>query len=257
MENRPDLQKANRGHVMTFKMPMDKIRNKFFKNNTIQGPARISELEKVFKYVIMHPTGTKEEAKKIAAKLPIRHARKKIVRTLLKYYFKYHHPRLYPRKNSKIVLEKCTSEMTSEQNPCGTLVIIHNNHPDADAARRNINKGVNKGYCETHADAQPTINECGYTCSGVLQMHDHNANFKSRLEAAAQNVLATGIITGNAVNEFKENAMLAGIHPWLFYNGRGMQKDINRKIQYSRQQWINLWAYQHNKKICTRFFIFI
>ena len=64
---------------------------------------------------------------------------------------------------------------------------------------------------------------------------------------------ATGIITGNAVNEFKENAMLAGIHPWLFYNGRGMQKDINRKIQYSRQQWINLWAYQHNRKFAHDF----
>ena len=143
--------------------------------------------------------------------------------------------------------------MTSEQNPCGTLVIIHNNHPDADAARRNINKGVNKGYCETHADAPPTIDEYGYTCSGVLQMHEHCATFKSRLKAAAKNVLATGIITGNAVNEFKEHAMLAGIHPWLFYNGRGMQKDINRKIQYSRQQWINLWAYQHNRKFAQDF----
>ena len=139
--------------------------------------------------------------------------------------------------------------MTFENNPCGTLVIIHNNHPDADAARRNINKGVNKGYCETHADAPPTITEYGYTCSGVLQMHEHSATFKSRLKAAAKNVLATGIITGNAVNEFKENEMLAGIHPWLFYNGRGMQKDINRKIQYSHQQWINLWAYQNNKNL--------
>ena len=35
LENRPDLQKANRGHVMTFKMPMEKIRNKFLEENSI------------------------------------------------------------------------------------------------------------------------------------------------------------------------------------------------------------------------------
>ena len=64
MENRPDLQKSARGHVMTFKMPMEKIRNKFIVNNSIEGPASISELDTIFKYVIMHPTGTKEEAEK-------------------------------------------------------------------------------------------------------------------------------------------------------------------------------------------------
>ena len=42
----------------------------------------ISELETVFKYVIMHPTGTKEEAEKIAATLPIRHARKNMISSL-------------------------------------------------------------------------------------------------------------------------------------------------------------------------------
>ena len=130
--------------------------------------------------------------------------------------------------------------MGSGKNECGTLVMIHRNHPDAEAARRDINKGANRGYCETHANAPLTINENGYTCSGILPMHEHSATFNARLQAAAKNVLATGIITGNSVNEFKENAMLAGIHPWLFYNGRGMQKDRNRKKQYSRQQWVNL-----------------
>ena len=109
--------------------------------------------------------------------------------------------------------------MTSEKNACGMLVTIHKNHPDADAARRDINNNVNKGYCETHAHAPSTINEDGFTCSGVLPMHEHSATFKSRLKAAAKNLLATGVITGSPVNEFKENAMLAGIHPWLFYNG--------------------------------------
>ena len=253
LENRPDLQKANRGHVMTFKMPMEKIRNKFIKDNSIPGPSTLSELETIFKYVIMHPTGSKEEAEKIAKNLPIRYARKNVVKTLLQYFFKHHHPRLYPRNNSEAKIAICTAELKFNKNPCGSLVTIHKDHPDAEAARRNINKGVNKGYCETHADAPSTINEDGFTCSGVLPMHEHSATFKARLKAAAQNVLATGIITGNAVNEFKENAILAGIHPWLFYNGRGMQKDINRKIQYSRQQWINLWAYQHNRKFAQDF----
>ena len=112
--------------------------------------------------------------------------------------------------------------MIVENNPCGSLVTIHKNHPDAEAARRDINKGVNKSHCETHANAPQTFSEAGFTCSGVLPIHEHSATFKSRLKAAAKNVLSTGIITGNAVNEFKENAMLAGIHPWLFYNGRGM-----------------------------------
>ena len=89
----------------------------------------------------MHPTGTKEEAEKIAAKLPIRHARRTVVRNLLKFFFTYHHPRLYPRINREGVIRKCTSEMTDEYNPCGTLVTIHNKHPDADAARRDV-------YCE-------------------------------------------------------------------------------------------------------------
>ena len=52
-----------------------------------------------------------------------------------------------------------------------------------------------------------------------------------------------------------KNAMLAGIQPWLFYSGRGMQKDNNRRIQYSRQQWINLWAYQYNRKFAHDFFL--
>ena len=253
LENRPDLQKANRGHVMTFKMPMEEIRKKFIESNSIQGPSTILELESMFKYVIMHPTGSKEEAERIAAILPIRHARKHIVKALLQYFFIHHHPRLYPRKNYKYTIERCTSDMVSGNNVCGTLVTIHRDHPDADAARRDINKGVNRGYCETHANAPLTMNEDGFTCSGVLPMHEHSATFKSRLQAAAKNVLATGIITGNAVNEFKENAMLAGIHPWLFYNGRGMQKDINRRIQYSRQQWVNLWAFQHNRKFAQDF----
>ena len=34
-------------NVMTFKMPMDKIRSKFLENNTIQGPGTISELESI------------------------------------------------------------------------------------------------------------------------------------------------------------------------------------------------------------------
>ena len=61
LENRPDLQKASRGHVMTFKMPMEDIRNKFIKDNSIQGPSRLSELESIFKYVIMHPTGQRKK----------------------------------------------------------------------------------------------------------------------------------------------------------------------------------------------------
>ena len=114
--------------------------------------------------------------------------------------------------------------MKEKENPCGILVAIHKEHPDAEAARRDINQGVDIGYCETHANAPLTTTDDGFTCSGVIPMSEHSATFKSRLQAAAKNVLATGIITGNAVNEYKENAMLSGIHPWLFYNGRGMQK---------------------------------
>ena len=73
----------------------------------------------------MHPTGTKEEAEKIASTLQIRQARKHIVRKLLKYYFTYHHPNLYPRSNSDEVLSKRMSEKKTESNPCGTLVTIH------------------------------------------------------------------------------------------------------------------------------------
>ena len=97
----------------------------------------------------MHPTGSKEEAETIAKNLPIRYARKNVVKTLLNYFFKYHHPRLYPRNNIEESVAKCTSEMIFEKTPCGTLVTIHKDHPDAAAARRDINKGVNRGYCET------------------------------------------------------------------------------------------------------------
>ena len=134
LENRPDLQKANRGHVMTFKMPMEEIRNKFIKDNSIPGPSRLSELDTIFKYVIMYPTGSKEEAEKIAKDLPIRYARKYVVTALLKYFFKHHHPRLYPRNNSEVTIAKCTAEMIFEKNPCGSLVTIHKDHPDADEA---------------------------------------------------------------------------------------------------------------------------
>ena len=66
------------------------------------------------------------------------------------------------------------------------LVTIHKNHPDANAARRDINKHVSKGYCETHANAPPTINKDRFTCPGVLPMYEHSDTFKSRLKAAAK-----------------------------------------------------------------------
>ena len=117
---------------MLLSSQVEKIRYQFIKDNSIPGPATISELETIFKYVIMHPTGSKEDAEKIAKNLPIRYARKNVVKTLLKYYFKHHHPRLYPRNNSEERVSKCISEMIFEQNPCGTLVTIHKDHPDAD-----------------------------------------------------------------------------------------------------------------------------
>ena len=36
-------------------MPMKKIRNRFLEENIIQGPATVSELVSILKYVIMHP----------------------------------------------------------------------------------------------------------------------------------------------------------------------------------------------------------
>ena len=252
LENRPDLQKAKRGHIMTFKMPMEEIRKKFLDGGSVPGPVSPSELEYIFKFVVMNPTSSLEETMAYAAKLPIRHARKKLVIRVLKYFFTHHHPRLYPRENHEEVIRRCTSTPEDEQT-CGTLVTIHRTHPDASAARRAINKSVEKGYSETHANAPASANDDGFTCSGVLPMHNHSSTFDSRLQAAAKNVLATGIITGKSVNEFKENLLLAGIHSWLFYNGRGMQKDKNRLVQYSRLQWIQLWASQSNRKFAEDF----
>ena len=134
LENRPDLQKAHRGHVMTFKMPMEEIRKKYIEDNIVQGPSNLADIKSTFKYVIMHPTGTKEEAEEIASKLPIRHARKHVVKALLRYYFTYHQPRLYPRNNPNLTIQKCISEMKENENPCGILVAIHKEHPDAEAA---------------------------------------------------------------------------------------------------------------------------
>ena len=65
-------------------MPMDKIRKRFFDDNFTQGPAKISELETVFKYVIMHPTGTKEEAEKIAAKITYKARKNEYCKNIIK-----------------------------------------------------------------------------------------------------------------------------------------------------------------------------
>ena len=92
---------------MTFKMPMEEIRKKYIEDNIVQGPSNLADIKSTFKYVIMHPTGTKEEAEEIASKLPIRHARKHVVKALLRYYFTYHQPRLYPRNNSNLTIQKC------------------------------------------------------------------------------------------------------------------------------------------------------
>ena len=59
LEIRHDLQKAHQGHVMTFKMSMEEIRKKYIKDNIVEGPSNLADIESTFKYVIMHPPGKK------------------------------------------------------------------------------------------------------------------------------------------------------------------------------------------------------
>ena len=163
-ENREDLQRASRGHLMTFINPITAIRKAFLAGEDVVAP-NFSGLESLVKYVILGPGFTKEALKKRASTLPIRIARRSVIHQWLEYLFTFHHPRLYSAQKRDTSLSKCST--LAEKTRTGYLVYIHKKSKDADHARHDI-ATTGKGYAKAHIDAPYTCDGIALTVSGVL-----------------------------------------------------------------------------------------
>ena len=97
-----------------------------------------------------------------------------------------------------------------------------------------------------------TENGSGITTSGVMPMVNAGIDPDEVLMHAARNVRKDIIITGDAVSEWgddRENLLLAGAHPALFPNARGMPEDSNRAFhKFSRSNYYRKLFNQSNRQ---------
>ena len=155
-------------------------------------------------------------------------ARRHVVRRWLRYLFNHSHSRLYPSESEAQAI--APNEHGNSEIKCGELFIVDGDHKESENARRQIYVGPAASYTDAHKDAPWTDNGRGKTSSGVMPMINAGVDPDEILVHAARNVHKSIIVTGEAVCEWgkeRECLLLAGAHPDLFPNARGIQEDIN------------------------------
>ena len=116
------IQNAMKGHTITVRKPIKKIREKWLLEGKAEGPIQPEEIQGDIRFVVLAPQKSKEDAIAFANTINTMVARRPVVKRWLRYLFKHSHSRLYPADDEKQALSQNEGEKSKIK--CVELFIV-------------------------------------------------------------------------------------------------------------------------------------